>query len=295
MRRIKHLLIVALFFANAGYGQVLYWNMPTTPEQVTYGSGAISKSTEPYGLEINPASLGFIKYRSIRASGIQWWQDVYGGSANVLLPVKRYGTLSLNLGYWSLGSITEMTEEGQPLGTIQSQAASLLLGFGTVLSGAFGLGIDIKGSRLDLPDRYDWGWAADVALQYRRGLFNGLLTVRDLGPDNPVNNGIRYPLNTEYVAGFNFRYFENILKGSLQYSVFKEGESYPALALEISPITNFSLSLGYDKQKNISERSPLGLGMELRQLGKRDLMVAYGYRSYGALGNINSIAMGINF
>ena len=295
MRKFYYLLIFVLSFAGSGYCQVLYWNMPTTPEQVTYGSGTISKSTEPYGLEINPASLGFIKHRAIRASGIQWWQDVYGGSANVLLPLEKIGTVYMSLGYWSLGSITEMTEEGQPLGTIQSQAANLLLCFGTVLSGAFGVGIDIKGSRLDLPDRYDWGWAADLALQYRRGIFNGILAVKDLGPDNPVNNDIRYPLNTTYVAGINFRYFENMLKGSLQYNMLKEGESYPAFALEISPFTNFSLNLGYDKQKNISERSPLGLGMEIRQLGKRDLMVAYGYRSFGALGNIHSIAMGINF
>lgn len=295
MRKIYYLLIVIISVAGNGFSQVLYWNMPSTPEQVTYGSGIISKSTEPYGLEINPAALGFIKYRTVKASGIQWWQDIYGGSADILLPIKRYGTLSLNMGYWSLGSITEMTEEGQPMGTIQSQAANLLVGFGTVLSGVFGIGIDIKGSRLDLPDRYDWGWAADLALQYRRGALNGILTVKDLGPDNPVNNDIQYPLNTAYVAGINFRYFENILKGALQYSVFTEGESYPALALEISPMDNLSLNVGYDKQKYISERSPLGLGMELRQLGKRDLMVAYGYRSYGALGNINSISMGINF
>ncbi|MDQ7799116.1 MAG: hypothetical protein RDU76_09290 [Candidatus Edwardsbacteria bacterium] len=294
---MKRLIFVfwAIVLAQAARAQLLYWDLPTTAEQVAFGQGCLLQSREPQGLMHNPSSLGFIKYRVLAASGIQWWQEVYGGSSSAVLPAGRYGTVSLGLGYWSLGTMAGYSEEGRPMGTVQSQATNLGLGYGLVLADTWGLGLALKSSRLNLPDRYDWGWSSDIALSYKRGLITGSLMVKDLGPDYPRNNDIKYPLNTAYLAGAGAAYFEGKVSGSVQYNIRKEEGGYPSLSLEAAPLSGLKLKIGYEKVPELADRSPLGLGIEIDKLGRRDLSVAYGYRSYGDLGRIQALTMGISF
>lgn len=294
---MKRFLIIAwaAMLVQTTHAQLLYWDLPTTAEQVAFGQGCFLQSREPQGLMQNPSSLGFIKYRTLAASGIQWWQEVYGSSASAVLPVRRYGTVSLSLGYWSLGTLAGYSDDGRPTGTVQSQASNLGLGYGLVLADAWGLGLALKTSRLNLPDRYDWGWSSDIALSYKSNLFTGSLMVKDLGPDYPRNNDIRYPLNTAYLAGAGATYFEGKISGSVQYNFRKEEGGYPSLSLEIAPLSSLNLKIGYEKVPELADRSPLGLGIEINKLGRRDLSVAYGYRSYGDLGHIQAISMGISF
>ena len=294
---MKRFVIIAwaIMLAQTAQAQLLYWNLPTTAEQVVFGQGCFLQSREPQGLMQNPSSLGFIKYRTLSASGIQWWLDVYGGSASAVLPVRRYGTVSLSLGYWSLGTMAGYSEDGRPVGTVQSQASNLGLGYGLVMADAWGLGLALKSSRLNLPDRYDWGWSSDIALSYKRGLIIGSLMVKDLGPDYPKNNDIRYPLNTVYMAGAGAAYLDGKVSGSVQYNIRKEEGGYPSLSLEIAPLSSLNLKIGYEKVPELTDRSSLGFGIEINKLGRRDLSVAYGYRSYGDLGNIQALTMGISF
>ncbi|MBU1355577.1 MAG: hypothetical protein KJ620_03345 [Candidatus Edwardsbacteria bacterium] len=294
---MKRFVIIAwaIMLAQTAQAQLLYWNLPTTAEQVVFGQGCFLQSREPQGLMQNPSSLGFIKYRTLSASGIQWWLDVYGGSASAVLPVRRYGTVSFSLGYWSLGTMAGYSEDGRPVGTVQSQASNLGLGYGLVMADAWGLGLALKSSRLNLPDRYDWGWSSDIALTYKRGLITGSLMVKDLGPNYPKNNDIRYPQNTVYMAGAGAAYLDGKVSGSVQYNIRKEEGGYPSLSLEIAPLSSLNLKIGYEKVPELTDRSPLGFGIEINKLGRRDLSVAYGYRSYGDLGNIQALTMGISF
>ncbi|HAD81584.1 MAG: hypothetical protein A2509_12000 [Candidatus Edwardsbacteria bacterium RIFOXYD12_FULL_50_11] len=294
---MKRFIIIlgAVVLAQTVQAQLLYWGLPTTAEQVAFGQGCLLQSREPQGLMHNPSSLGFIKYRTLAASGIQWWQEVYGGSASAVLPVRGYGTASLGLGYWSLGTMAGYSEDGRPMGTVQSQATNLGLGYGLVLDDAWGLGLALKSSRLNLPDRYDWGWSSDIALSYKRGLITGSLMVKDLGPDYPKNNEINYPLNTVYLAGAGAAYFEGKVSGSVQYNIRKEEGGYPSLSLEVAPLSGLDLKIGYEKVPELADRSPLGFGIEIDKLGRRDLSVTYGYRSYGDLGHIQALTMGISF
>lgn len=294
MRKALLSILIAMLGLSA-QAQVVYWNMPTTADQVAYGRGSYLISREPQGMMINASSLGFLKYRSFSASGIQWWQDVYGGSATAMLPFGRMGSAGFSLGYWSLGTVTGYTEDGRPLGTIQSQASNLGLAYGLVLYNAWGLGISLKGSRLELPDRNDWGWASDLSLTYKRGALSGVLIASDLGPDYPKNNDIKYPLSTVYMAGAGYALWGGKACGSFQYNIRESEKGYPGLALSIAPLPNLILKAGYDDVPELSDRSPFGFGMEVNKIGKRDLNVSYGFRSYGNLGNIQAITMGVCF
>lgn len=293
----KHLFanIALLLCAGMAQAQLIYWNMPASAEQVVFGQGCLIQSEMQQGLLLNPAPLGFVRYRNFSASGIQWWQDVYGCSAGFTQPAKNYGTFAMSLSYWSLGTVTEISDGGQPLGTIQSQSISVILGYGLAVYQTWGLGLDLKASRLNLPGRYDWGWSSDLAVSYKRDNYTGSIMIRDLGPDYPRNSNISYPLNTSYIAGLKAVFLKGKLSGSLQYSLPRDGRSYPSVSVDITPVPAFSLKLGYENDQELEERSPLGLGVEVRKLGRTDLSVIYGFRSYGVLGNIQALTMGIYF
>ncbi|MBI5805036.1 hypothetical protein HZA73_03220 [candidate division TA06 bacterium] len=295
MKKNLFLIPVLLLWAHLAQAQLIFWNMPASAEQVIFGQGYLVQSEAPQGLMQNPAALGFIRYRNFSASGIQWWQDVYGCSAGYTQPAGKSGTFAVNMSYWSLGTVTEISDGGQPLGTIQSQSVNAGLGYGLVVYQTWGLGLDVKASRLNLPGRYDWGWSSDLAVSYKRDRYTGSILIRDLGPDYPRNNEIRYPLNTLYIVGLKAVFMKGKLSGSLQYNLPNDGRSYPSLSLEIAPTPAFSLKLGYENDPASEERSPLGLGLEVKKLGRTDLSVIYGYRSYGVLGNIQALTMGIDF
>lgn len=55
------------------------------------------------------------------------------------------------------------------------------------------------------------------------------------------------------------------------------------------------LRLGYDGDDTKPERSQLGLGLCFKQAGKQDYSVEYGYRSWGQLGTIQAVSVGMSF
>lgn len=293
MRKLLVMLWLALV-ASQGYSQVLYWDLPASPDRVALGDGSFFLPLTQTGASQNPAYLGMAKCRWLSAAGTQWWQEVYAGSADAIEPFGRWGAASLSLGYWSLGSVTRIDDDGQPLGTIQSQASLLGLGYGLALDQRWMAGIYARASRLGLPDRYDWGWSSDVAMGYRQGIFLASMVARNLGPEYPRNNEVRRPLPSQYTVGLRASLLGNRAAGSLHYSR-SDGQGYPGLSLEYSPIRELSLKLGYERDPVREERSPLGLGLEVMRLGQRDLSIGYGFRSFGGLGQVHSISLGACF
>lgn len=293
MRKLLVSLWIALSACH-GFSQVLYWDLPASPDRVALGDGAFFLPLTQPGASQNPAYLGMAKCRWLSAAGTQWWQEVYAGSADAIVPCGRWGAASLSLGYWSLGSVTKIGDDGQPRGTIQSQASLLGLGYGLALDQRWIAGIYARASRLGLLERYDWGWSSDVALGYRRGIFLASLVARNLGPEYPRNSEIRRPLPSQFTVGLRASLLEGRAAGSLHYSR-GDGQGCPGLSLEYSPIRELSLRLGYERDPVREERSPLGLGLEIRRLGQRDLSINYGFRSFGGLGQIHALSLGACF
>jgi hypothetical protein len=129
---------------------------------------------------------------------------------------------------------------------------------------------------------------------YRQGIFLASMVARNLGPEYPRNNEVRRPLPSQYTVGLRASLLGNRAAGSLHYSR-SDGQGYPGLSLEYSPIRELSLKLGYERDPVREERSPLGLGLEVMRLGQRDLSIGYGFRSFGGLGQVHSISLGACF
>lgn len=273
----------------------LYWEMPTTPGSLGLGPASLVVSPEPEGLAVNPASLPLVKWRSARAAGLQWWQEVYAGSFSGAVPINKLGTASLSFGYWSFGSMSALGPLGEPLGNFESQSLLWGLGLGRSLPLGLGAGLALKGYSLMMPDRKDWSWAVDAGVQWRYRLLTGTLLARNLGPKFPVNNAVKFDLPSSANIGLGAELLDGRVEAGMLLTSARDQEPVVSAGVEIKPVPYAGLRLGYDNDDTKPERSSLGVGAALRTTGTQDYSVEYGYRSYGALGDVHAVSVGVSF
>lgn len=297
MKKILICSALALGFAispaTAQYS--LYWDLPTSPASLSLGLSSLILIPEPEGTIINPASLGSVKWRSAKAAGLQWWQEVYAGSFSAALPLGRIGTAGASLGYWSFGTMAGLGPNGENLGNFESQSLLWGAGFGRPLFWGWSAGLAIKGYSLLMPDRKDWSWGSDLALKYDYKFLSVHLLARNLGPRYPVNNAVKFNLPSSASLGLGAKFWQDRLAGALIYSSVRGQRPYLSAGMELKPLPFAALRLGYDSDDSKPERSRIGLGLSLSTTGTQDYAVEYGYRSYGALGNVHSISLGLSF
>ncbi|GEM_PF-1384730 len=298
MKRFVPLLLVATMCATAGAqnSAVLYWNLPTTPSQLAYGAGTLVMAGEPQGSAANPASLADVKWRSLATAGVQWWGGVFGGSVAATLPVgKRSGTAAVTAGYWGLGAITAYDERGNPLGSVSAQAVCGGVHYGRRLFGGLSAGAGAVFSNLVLPQRSDLGLAFTAGMHYRWRFLSASLLARDLGPKYPVNAAGRGKLPSALTAGVRSSFWGERIAAGLQLEARDGERPYPVAALEAAPVPLVTARLGYSGERDRPEMSPLGAGIAVRTTGRQDFAVEYGYRSYGRLGRVQALSLGIRF
>jgi len=297
-KRIKNLLaaLALMGLASPLAAQYsLYWDLPTTPGNLSLGMASLAVSPEPEGLVVNPAWLSEVRWRTARASGLQWWQEIYAGSFSGAVPVKPLGTAGLSLGYWSFGSMAALGPQGEPLGNFESQSLLWGLGLGRRILAGLAAGLYLKGYSLMMPERKDWGWGLDAGAQYRHRFLTGTLLARNLGPRYPVNNAVRFDLPASVNLGVGAGLAGQRIVAGLVFTSAKGQRPFVSAGVEVLPASFAGLRLGYDTDDSKPERSPLGLGVSMRTTGTQDYSVEYGYRSYGVLGDVHAISLGMSF
>ena len=289
------IILAAAAAAAQGNSAVYYWNMPTTASQLAYGAASLTMDAAPQGLAVNPAALAFVKWKSVNTGGVQWWGDIYGGSATATLPLRKWGAASAGLGYWTLGAVTAIDDRGNPLGNISAQAIAGNVGWGRLLFEGLALGVNLKFANLMMPQQRDLGLAADLGGEYRWRFLAANLQLRDVGPNYPVNSDVRAKLPTVFSAGLRANLWQDRIALAAQLNARTYEQPFAALALEVTPIPLVSARLGYSGDRDKDQMSPLGLGLAVHTTGKQDYQVEYGYRSYGRLGQVQALSLGMSF
>lgn len=294
--RLLMAAVLAASLASVAPAQYsLYWELPSTPGDLSLGLAGLAVSDAPEGLGFDPSVLSEVGWRTARASALQWWQDVYAGTFSGALPVKPLGTAGFALGYWSLGSMTALSQQGEPLGSIEPKSVLWEAALGRRIFSGLGLGLAAKGYSLIMPDRKDWGWAVDAGARYHYRFLTGMAAARNLGPKYPVNSAYRFDLPASADLGLAASLLGNRAEAGLVFTASKGREPVVSAGLEIKPFSFAGLRLGLDNDDSKPERSPLGLGLALMTTGAQDYSVEYGYRSYGALGDVHAFSVGVDF
>lgn len=297
--RIKHFSIMALVAALLSTPTLaqysLYWELPITPGGLSLGSASLVVSDMPEGFSFDPSALSGIGWRTARASALQWWQDVYAGAFSGAVPVRPLGTAGFSMGYWSLGSMTAFSPQGQVLGSLEPRSLLWGVGLGRRIIPPLGIGLAAKGYSLIMPDRKDWGWALDAGARFNHSFIKVLASARNLGPSYPVNSAQRFDLPATADLGLGAILLGNKVEAGLVFSASKGREPVISTGLEIRPLSFVALRLGWDNDDSKPERSPLGLGLAVHSTGAQDYSVDYGYRSYGLLGQVHAVSIGIDF
>ena len=295
---MKKYILIALLTAcsvNMLPGSVMPWNQATSPAEIALSGAVLSMISEPQGLSVNPALLSGVKWRGVNSSGVLWPLDIYGGSVSGVLPAAKAGVLAAGISYWNYGLLNAYDRLGSQLGTINPQAVSALLGFGRKLYSGLSGGINLKGSMSSIGSNKDYSWASDLALCYDFKYLSANVQLRDAGPRYPVNDSLKHDLLKTFSAGIKKTFFREQLAICLQADAVETQKWHPLLGLEYSPLKALTLRLGYDGDDAKPERSKFGLGFCFKQTGKQDYTVEYGYRSWGQLGTVQAISLGMSF
>jgi len=286
---------LCLSFTPAAAQYSLYWDLPASPAGLSLGLSSLILVPEPEGTIINPASLSSVKWRSAKAAGLQWWQDVYAGAFSAAIPFGRFGTAGASLGYWSFGTMAGLGPNGENLGNFESQALLWSAGYGRPLFLGWSAGFVVKGYSLLMLERKDWSWGGDFSLKYDYKFISAHILARNLGPKYPVNNAVKFNLPASANLGLATKFWQDRLAAALMYSSVRGLPPYLSAGVELKPLSFIALRFGYDNDDNKPERSRFGLGLSLNTTGAQDYAVEYGYRSYGALGNVHAVSLGLSF
>jgi len=276
-------------------GGVMPWNQPASPAEIALSGAVLELTSEPQGLSLNPALLAGVKWKGISSSGVLWPMDIYGGSVGGVFPLAQAGVAAAGISYWNYGQLDAYDRLGGRLGTIEPQSVSVLLGFGRRLYGGLSGGINLKGAVSAIGSNKDYSWCTDLAVSYVFGSLTANLQLRDIGPRYPVNDSLKYNLVKTFTAGVSRTFLKDRLAAGMQLNAAEDQKWHPVLGLEYRPLHSVIILLGYDGDDTKPERSKLGLGVCLRQTGKKDYSVDYGYRWWGALGTAQALSLGMSF
>jgi hypothetical protein len=293
----KYILIALLtaFSANMLQGSSLPWGQATSPAEIALSDAVLSLNPEPQGLSVNSALLSGVKWRGVNSSGVLWPLDIYGGSVSGVLPMAKAGALAAGISYWNYGQLKAYDRLGSQLGTINPQAFSTLLSYGRRLYNGLSGGISLKGAMSSIGSNKDYSWCTDLALCYDFDLLTANVQLSDIGPRYPVNDTLKNDLLKTFSTGVRKTFFDEQLAVALQADAVETQKLHMLLGVEYSPLKAITFRLGYDGDDSKPERSKLGLGFCFKQTGKQDYMVEYGYRSWGQLGAVQAISLGMSF
>jgi hypothetical protein len=289
------LLLATAFMASAGEYTSPVWEFPTSPAELAWGNAALSLAYPPRGMTVNPAMLSQIKWREFCGSGILWFQGTSGGSMNGVLPLGGWGTSAAAISYWDYGQLERYSEMGLPQGSLNPYAASAAFSYGANVYQKLSLGLSFKGSLQSLEDSKEYQLGTDLSSAYRFKYALVNLMLRNWGPKYPLGDSLKYDLPLTVSCGAAANLFKDKLKAALQINNAKGGDWYPSAAVAVSPWPVLALRAGYDGRPDAVADSRIGFGLSVNQTGQQDYSLEYGYRSFGDLGTVHAVSIGMSF
>ncbi|HEX9653571.1 MAG TPA: PorV/PorQ family protein, partial [bacterium] len=171
----------------------------------------------------NPAGLAFQQGKQFSSMYSKWlpqfnFSDLYFLFGAYRQSIEGLGTVALNVTYINLGEQTQTDEQGNVLGTFNSNDFALTLSYGTLLSENLGVGVNVRYIRSNLSsvgagtekgDGRANAFAVDLGLLKKNLLINRLnfgMNVSNVGPRiTYVDASQASPLPTNFRLGLAYR------------------------------------------------------------------------------------------
>lgn len=268
----------------------------------------VSMTNDPNLVFYNPASLVTLERPAGSASFMKHLLDVSAGSISYGQSFEDLGTFAAGISFIDYGSFEETDESMNVLGTFGAQELAVTAGWGMFLEENLSVGGNVEFIYSSISSFRSSGVAVGGALFYQipeEQITLGL-SIRHLGTQIGTYNGTRESLPLDITIGITKRpehlpVFLNLNFHKLNESrnSFFDRLSSFSLGAEFLMSESVRLRAGYSNE----QRKELKLGSSSGLAGFsfgggvliREYVVDYAFNSYGKIGGLHRISVGMNF
>ena len=269
---------------------------------------SVSLTDDPNLLFSNPGSLPTLSSPSASAGFLKHLLDVNSGNLVYAQSIGEYGTVAGGIIFVDYGSFDETDESFNVLGSFGARDLALVGGWGTSLNEQTSVGASLKFIYSSIADYSSTGLALDLGVLYRIPEERITLgaSILNLGTQLSTYAGTReiLPLDIKIGVSIQPQHLPAVL--SLNFHKLNEADDgffsrFAAFSVgaEFLLSENIRLRAGYNNER----RTDLKLGSSSGLAGfafgggikVSDYLVDYAFTSYGSIGGLHRISLGMTF
>lgn len=276
MKRL--IIILFLYISHNSIASPLLLMDSYSARSYALAESGVSLRDDIYMLNINPASIAGLRYFTLGASYLLWYESTSFFSAIIGTPLKirnrNLGFVSLNFSVFSIGSFENYDKLGNRLSDLEAGDLLLNLGYGKSIFKGLDIGINLKyiNSRLGPESSKSFSFDTGVISYFRvpaiklsknQYNLNIGLSIQNTGlAQRFINDKISLPFKIR--AGINYRFFSyddaeiSFISESI-YNIYRRLKS--VMALEFFILKYYYIRAGYNFADNVLHRYSVGIGV----------------------------------
>jgi hypothetical protein len=268
----------------------------------------VSMTADPNVLFYNPASLVTISAPKVSLGYFKNLLDVNSGSLVFAQNVQGIGNVGVGIDYVDYGTFTRTDQSENNLGSFGATELALVAGYGMALDEQSSVGGNIKYIHSSIAEYSSSAVAVDLGFLYQIPSQNITIggSILNLGRQLSEYGSTRESLPLDVVIGITKR--PEHLPVLLNLNFHKLNEPRNNLFDRLSSFTfgaeflmseSVRLRFGYNNEQHRDLKLGTTAGLAGFSLGAgfilNEYVIDYAYNSYGKIGGLNRISLGMNF
>lgn len=307
-RTIFALLLSCASFLYAQKSTYDFLRLDMNARVAALNGSFVSMTDDPNVLFYNPAALTTMTAARVSASYFKHLLDVNAGSLAYAQYAEGVGNFGLGISYIDYGSFTQTDAAMNELGTFGARELAVVGGIGAAIDEATTYGINAKIIYSSIAEYNSSAFAVDAGILYQIPSENITVgaSLLNLGRQLSTYAGQRESLPTDLKVGITKR--PEHLPVLLNLDLHKLNESQDnffdrfktfSFGAEFLMSESFRLRLGYSNEQRRELKLGTSQGLAGFSLGGglvlRDYVVDYAFNSYGKIGGLHRISVGMRF
>lgn len=299
--------VVALQCAFAQNGTYDFLRTDVSARSAALNGSFVSMTDDPNVLFYNPASLGTINSPKVSVSYLKHLLDVNSGTLSYARPIGQIGSIGAGITYIDYGSFPETDASLNVLGSFGAQELAIVAGIATHYGERILLGVNAKFIYSSIADYSSTALGLDLGVLYEvpeQGITIGG-SILSLGKQLKSYAGYTEPLPLEIKIGITKRpehlpVLLNLNFHRLNQSANRFIDRFGSFSFgaEFLMSESFRLRGGYNNDQHKDMKLGTSAGLAGFSLGGglvlKEYQIDYAFNSYGKIGGLHRISLGIN-
>ena len=311
MRHLLESLLVLSFFAVATFAQekgtYSFLRNDVGARAAGLNGSFASMTNDPNLLFYNPGALTTLTQSKGSAGFLKHLLDVNGGYLSYARGFEGIGTVACGIIYVDYGSFNETDESMNTLGTFGARDLAIVAGVGRSIDDVTSVGLNVKLIYSSIAEFKSSGLAVDAGILYQIPSQNITIgaSVLNLGTQLKSYSGIRESLPLDVIIGITKRpeHLPVLLNLNFHRLTDKQDKvldhfSAFSFGAEFLMSESVRLRVGYNNQQRKELKLGTSAGLAGMSLGGGILLgeyvFDYAFNSYGKIGSLHRISVGMN-